>query len=311
MSITRVTELKVTQSAIPGLRSQDLVFTLFGDYLLRYEEPVWTGGLIELLGQLGLSAMAVRIVLSRMARKGWLTVERHGTRSSHGLTARGRKLLEAGSERIYHPPQDGKWDGSWQLVAFSVPESRRRLRDQLRTRLTWLGCGSLTPGLWITPHDVRAAVADIAETLRLTRNVEVFSGRHLGFADAAHLVAQCWDLPEINRRYEAFLTRWRGSLDHCRRCGLSGAKAGVHRPCTDGADCFQRRFLLVHEYRTFPLADPYLPHELLPEGWQGVAAATLFQSYHDLLAGPAERYVAGVVKAGHSSDPAAALAAAR
>lgn len=303
--------MKASHSAIPGLRSQDLVFTLYGDYLLRYEEPVWTGSLIELLGQLGLSSMAVRVVLSRMARKGWLAVERRGTRSYYGLAAKGRRLLEAGRERIYHPPRPGAWDGSWQLIAFSIPETRRKLRDQLRTRLSWLGCGPLTNGLWITPHDVKDSVAEIATTLKIARYVEVFAGRHLGFADTAHLVAQAWDLAAIDRRYAAFIARWKGSLHHCARCGMTGTKAGVHRPCTDAADCFQRRFHLVHEYRAFPLSDPFLPAALLPQGWAGDEAAALFETYHDLLAGPAERYVADVVRAGQTSQPAAALAAAR
>lgn len=311
MSVQETSDMKASHSAIPGLRSQDLVFTLYGDYLLRYDEPVWTGALIELLGQLGMSPMAVRVVLSRMTRKGWLAAERRGTRSYYGLTAKGRKLLEAGRERIYHPPRSKTWDGSWQLIAFSIPESRRRLRDQLRTRLSWLGCGPLTNGLWITPHDVKDSVAEIAGALKITRYLEVFAGRHLGFADAAHIVSQAWDLAEINRRYAAFIARWKGSLHHCARCGLTGAKAGVHRPCTDAADCFQRRFLLVHEYRAFPLVDPFLPTALQPADWVGTEAAELFETYHDLLAGPAERYVGDVVRAGHSNQPSAALAAAR
>jgi DNA-binding transcriptional regulator PaaX len=106
--------------------------------------------------------MAVRTVLSRMTRKGWLTAERLGTRSWYGLTPRGRKLLESGRERIYRPTSDASWDGKWSVIVFSVPEARRRLRDALRVRLSWLGCGLLTSGAWISPHDVRAEVLDIA-----------------------------------------------------------------------------------------------------------------------------------------------------
>lgn len=287
-----------------SLRSQDLVFTLYGDYLLAREGPVRTGALITLLGQLGLSPTAVRTVLSRMARKGWLTVERHGTRSAYGLTRRGRALLESGRERIYHPPVRDTWDGQWSVVTFSIPETRRNRRDSLRIRLAWLGFGSLSNGVWISPHDVRAEVQAIASELRIERNLELFRASHIGFSGPAELVRQCWDLTSLNRRYAGFLARWRPEFEHCRNCGLTGARAGIHSPCTAPVDCFRRRFLLVHEYRAFPMDDPFLPRPLLPEGWNGDAAAKLFETYHDVLADAAERYVAEVCREGDAAAAA-------
>ena len=289
-----------------GIRSQDLVFTLFGDYLLERDRAVATGALITLLGQLGLSAMGVRTVLSRMTRRGWLTAARRGTRSWYGLTARGRRLLEQGRERIYHPPADSDWDGAWSVVAYTIPEQRRHLRDALRVRLSWLGLGSLSNGVWVSPHDVTAPVLAIAEELRIRRHVEVFRGAHLGMSDDAQLVASCWDLGALDARYAAFIARWRFDLEHCRHCGMTGSRAGVHRPCTAPADCFRRRFHLVHEYRAFPLDDPYLPAALLPRAWHGGTAVRLFQTYHDLLEAPAVRYVAVVCDEHDAASPSQA-----
>lgn len=284
--------------AAPSLRSQDLVFTLFGDYLLERDRPVWTGGLITLLGLLGLSPMAVRTVLSRMTRSGWLTAERRGTRSWYGLTPKGRRLLEQGRQRIYHPTPQADWDGQWSLIVFSIPEARRRLRDALRVRLSWLGCGSLTSGVWISPHDVHSELMDIAAELGIRKNLEVFRGAHIAHASPERLVAQCWDLAGLDRRYAAFVSRWQGQFERCSQCGMTGARAGVRMSCTAPADCFRRRFLVVHEYRAFLLDDPFLPRALLPAGWHGETAARLFESYHNVLSEPAERYVADVCAEG-------------
>ena len=288
-----------------GLRSQDLVFTLYGDYLLDRDGPVATGALLTLLGGLGMSPTAVRTVLSRMARKGWLHGTRRGTRSWYGLTARGRRLLEEGRERIYHAPARRSWDGQWSLVTYTVPESRRRLRDALRLRLRWLGCGMLSNGVWLTPHDVTREVRAVAAELRADRYVEVFRGRHFGTRDGDELVDSCWHLRQLDVRYAAFITRWRHNFERCASCGLTGARAGIHRPCTEPSDCFRRRFLLVHEYRAFPLDDPYLPDALLPEHWHGRRAAELFESYHDTLARPAVQYVADVCRLGDAAAEAA------
>lgn len=282
-------------------RSQDLVFTLFGDYLLGRARPVWVGSLILLLGRLGMSAPATRTALSRMTARGWLVATRRGGRGYYGLSPRGRRLLEEGRQRIYHPPRHAVWDGGWYLIAYSIPETRRRLRDSLRSQLSWLGCGALTNGLWITPHDVRHEVADIARRLKVTRNVEIFRGEHTGFSSAPELVAQCWDLAEVNHNYRRFIERWEPQLAHCGKCRHAGeevAHGRFARPCTSPEDCFARRFELVHAYRAFPAIDPFLPAALLPEGWLGDRAAELFETYHAVLAQPSEGYVQMVCTAG-------------
>ncbi len=283
---------------MPAPRSQDLIFTLFGDYLLARPGPVPVSSLIALLGRLGMSAPAVRTSLSRMTARGWLVARGRGACE---LAPKGRKLLEEGRERIYHPPRRVAWDGSWYLVAYSIPEARRERRDSLRSQLLWLGCGQLTNGLWITPHDIRAPIEEIVRRLRVARHVEVFRAEHVGFSSAAELVSQCWDLPAINQRYRRFVDRWSPQLGHCSQCRRAGRQVALGRtaarPCTEPEGCFELRFELVHEYRSFPAIDPYLPAALLPAGWLGDQAAELFETYHAVLADAAESYVREVCEA--------------
>jgi phenylacetic acid degradation operon negative regulatory protein len=264
-------------------RPQDLVFTLFGDFLLEQHRGVWLGSVAQLLRPLGLSEGAVRTVLSRMSRKGWLESERVGRRSYYSLTARGRTLLEEGAARIYHPPREAGWDGLWHLVTYSIPEVRRADRDRLRLRLQWLGFGSLSSGLWVSPHPVKPRLDALVNELGVTDHVEIFRAQHLGYLDTAHLVARCWNLGEIDARYAAFLASQRPYFERDRR-----RVAATDMP---PGEAFVRRFWLVHEYRAFPLLDPFLPRELLPAGWHGFEAAELFEGYRALLEGPADRHV--------------------
>lgn len=277
-------------------RPGDLVFSLYGEYLLARPEPVWVGSLIDLLGRLGLSENATRTALSRMARRGWLSAERHGRRSHYGLTARGRRLLEEGARRIHQPPLDRPWDGAWHLVAYSVPEEQREARDRLRHRLLWLGFGSLGGGLWISPHDQRAAVEDVARELGVTEHVELFRAEHRGFSDATRLVARCWDLRAIHRRYAAFARAWEPRF----RDALAASAEGALEP----QNAFVQRFGLIHEYRDFLRIDPHLPRALLPHDWAGGRAAHLFESFRDLLTEPADDFVEQVLAAPLEPVPA-------
>jgi phenylacetic acid degradation operon negative regulatory protein len=269
-------------------RPQDLVFTLYGDFLRQRGEPVAVGSLIRLLAPLGLSATNVRTVLSRMVGKGWLRAERHGRGSYYELTHRGRALLEEGARRIYEPPRQDEWDGEWTLVAYSIPEDSRALRDRFRLRLTWLGLGSLGNGLWVTPHDVRETVAEVAGELEVTNYVQVFRGAHVGGSAPEALVAQLWDLKGLHRAYDAFVDR---HLEPCLRLKEGGPGS------IDPQAAYETRFRLVHEYRRFPLLDPFLPRPLQPANWSGECALALFRHYHDLLQPPADAFVESLLGA--------------
>ena len=254
-----------------------------GDYLLHRPGEVWVGSLIELLGSLGWTPAATRTVLSRMTRKGWLGVLSNGRRGWYALSARGRKLLQEGEARIYHPPRGELWDGWWHLLSYSIPESQRSQRDRLRLRLQWLGFGQLGNGLWISPHALHSEVTELANSLRVSGHIEVFRAKHIGYSSSEELVAYCWDLSSINRRYRTFLAR--------HEAGYARARERVAKRRLSPRDAFVRRFRLVHSYRVFPMLDPYLPDELLPGDWAGYAAAELFERYHDLLTEPAESFV--------------------
>jgi len=250
---------------------------------------VWVGSLIALLAQFGMSEASVRTVLSRMTRKGWLKAHRVGRNSFYDLSEKGRALLEEGKARIFNPSWDHPWDGSWFLLSYSIPEIRRHLRDRLRDRLAWMGFGSLGNGLWISPHDVQAKVQETACRLGIEDNIECFRGHRVGDADPSLLVDKCWDLDALDAKYSVFLDRW---LPHLTTC-----TAAVGSGDLDHRLCFTLRFRLLHEYRSFPLEDPYLPRRLLPEGWRGETARELFRTLHDLLEGPAESYLTGVLSA--------------
>lgn len=279
----------------PSTRPQDLIFTLYGDFLLGTGEPVWVGSLIRLMEPLGLSATNVRTVLSRMVAKGWLAAERAGRRSYYGLTSRGRRLLEEGAIRIYGPPRQEEWDGRWTVLAYSIPEDRRALRDRLRARLSWLGFGSLGNGLWLTPHDVREQARAVATELEVSEYLELFRGEYAGFASPQRLVRALWDLDSLNVRYDAFVGR---HLDGCVRLRAEGPDSVAPRAA------YESRFHLVHEYREFPLLDPFLPRPLQPADWAGECALSLFRHYHDLLEVPADRFVASVLEtAGSGARP--------
>lgn len=241
--------------------ARGMLLTLLGEFVLPGDGTAWTSAVLAAFERLGVAEKAARQALMRTANAGWLLPEKIGRRTRWQLTQAARELLTDGAMRIYSfgPAQD--WDRQWVLVAVRIPESDRRARHVVRTRLAWAGFGSLGPGLWISPHAEREQ-----EAIRVLReagagaDANVFVARRAGLSDTKAMVAAAWDLPVIEAEYEQFVAEFRAKTPD---------------------DVLVRQLELVHAWRRFPSLDPALPRELLPARWTGTRAARLFADRHE------------------------------
>lgn len=262
--------------------ARSILLTMLGEFVLPRGGEVWTGTLVDALAATGVEPKAARQALARAAAEGLLVSTRHGRRVRRQLTGAGDALLTEGTERIYGFMRGSHtWDGRWLVISVGVPESQRQLRHRLRTRLTWLGLGSPSPGLWIVPDTGKEAAAHAAlQDLGLSDRAFAWTGTSAGIGDAATLLKAAWDLDDVEKRYLAFIDR----LD----------SAGVS---SDG-EAFVHQVQLIQDWRRFPFLDPDLPGELLDHDWPGPRAAAAFhdrrnrwhrraQEYWDRLDGEA------------------------
>lgn len=264
--------------------SRDLLLTLFGEHLAAVPRPVWVGTLVRLLGLHGVSEGTVRTTLSRMSADGWVASTRRGRNSFYRLTPEGREEAEArGERRTYRDSWTEPWDGRWTLLHYSITGDRAEVRSRLRKRLRRLGFGPAGGGLWLSPHRAAERLEELASQFGLEERLRVFRGEHVGPAESEVLLERCWDLPDLNRDYEAFIDRRLGQYRRCRRKLEEGT--------LEAETAFVLHLELLQEFADFPLADPVLPPSLQPETWAGECAEVLYESLRDLLAGPAGSYV--------------------
>jgi phenylacetic acid degradation operon negative regulatory protein len=263
-TVTSVAPTTSRRREVGSVSARSLLLTVLGEFVHPRRETVWTATVLEALGMLGVEEKSARQALTRAASEGLVTSTRHGRRVLWALTPSGAALLEEGTRRIYgflrerHP-----WDGRWLVLTVPIPETQRQLRHRLRTRLTWLGLGSPTSGLWVTPdagkhRDVHAVVRDLG----LTDHAFAWVGAASGIGDENRLLADAWDLADVEDRYLAFLEEFES-----RR---------AHGP----AEAFLAQVEMVQEWRRFPFLDPDLPAQLLDHDWPGERAASTFHDQH-------------------------------
>jgi phenylacetic acid degradation operon negative regulatory protein len=261
----------------PGSASS-LLRTLVGASIRDLDGWMSSAAFVSLLGQVGVSPARTRNALTRAKAKGLLRAEVR-TSPGYALTEEGRELLARGDRRIFHPRLMSAQD-PWCLISFSVPESDRDLRHQLRRRLTWIGCGVVADALWVCPATLADEVGAIVRELSLASQVTLFRAHviHSPELRSAVDVARWWDLPAIAALHEKFLASHAAAIEEF---------TADPQPAT----AYRTWITALDAWRPIPYLDPGLPAEWLPDSWPGNRSIPLFLAFRDNVVDLASGYV--------------------
>lgn len=265
-----------------GLQPRALIVTIYGLYARGVGGWMSVSSLVRLLAELGVDEPAVRSSISRLKRRDILRSERIDGVAGYALSDQAHAILDEGDRRIFERRRATVEDG-WVMAVFSVPESARHLRHKLRSRLTWLGFGTVAAGVWIAPGHLEEETRDALRRLALADYVNLFHADYRGFANLGAAVSSWWQLEELEKMYDEFITAYAPVLDRWKR----GRRV-------DEALAFADYVRALTAWRRLPFLDPGLAPELLPSHWHGARAADLFFALRDRLGGHAQHHIAVV-----------------
>jgi len=259
-----------------------LIVTVYGAYARQIGGWIAVADLITLMAPLGVDEQSVRSSISRLKQRDVLQPERRGQVAGYALTGWGRRLVAAGDQRILLRRPPARLSDGWLLAVFSVPETERSQRHQLRSRLAWLGFGAVAAGVWVAPSHVLGEAREVLARHGLDRYVTFFRAEYLPApdgrpgSDQREAVAAWWDLDALHTAYAEFIA------EH--------GPTSRRTPHTD-QDAFTHYTRALTSWRRLPYLDPRLPAETLPRHWNGERAADVFFGIKELLADPALRHV--------------------
>ena len=252
--------------------------TLLGAYVQPRDRAVWSGGLVALLGEFGVTAGAARVALTRLAARDMLARTKNGRLAHYTIAKRGAAILEEGDSRIFSLGVGPGGPARWTMLWHTIPETRRVERTRLTRRLRFLGFGPLQDGTWLAPRDREREVAAILAELDIGGHAGVLLGAPAASLDFRAVVCKIWDLDELARRYASF-------VDEYGRYAEASSRARL-----DDRQALMCRTQLIHTFRQFPFLDPELPEDLLPGPPHRTEAVRLFHDLYVALAPAAQRH---------------------
>jgi phenylacetic acid degradation operon negative regulatory protein len=277
-----VTEISPIDPSAPAIQPQDLVITICGAYVRRPGDLMWSGGMVELLGEFGFSVDAARAALSRLVSRGLLLRSKVGRTVHYALTPRAQELLADGDRRIWSFGRTAPAADAWTMVWHTVPEGRRVERARLASQLRFLGFGSVQDATWIAAADREQEVRALLAGLDVEAYAAVLVGRLSRGSEAALLLSGAWDLEELGRTYDRFLA----DFGPYARAELS----------VDDRTAFVDRTRMMHAFRGFPSLDPELPPVLDGGRTRRSEVVATFDAAFAALADAAERHFDGLAR---------------
>jgi phenylacetic acid degradation operon negative regulatory protein len=201
------------------------------DYTLRTRAAIPSSAIVTLLGEFGVTPAAGRTAIRRLARRGVRESSRQGRHSSYRLSDTAAVNLSlSGHSIVAFAAQAERWDWSWTVIAFSLPEGRSVERRTLRGRLRRLGYAPPYDGLWLSPRlftprarEELARVGPGALTVFRAQRVELEQSVRRDPLTA-------WDVDAVAEEYTAFIDLWSPLLRRVR----AGEVSGVEAVCAHG-----------------------------------------------------------------------------
>jgi phenylacetic acid degradation operon negative regulatory protein len=265
----------------PARVTRTVMVTFLGAIVRRMGNWMPIAGTVDLMAQFGLDGPSVRTAVFRLKQRGWLVAETRGGARGYALTPLALTALASGDEIIWHARQPADLADGWCVVNFSVPESARAKRHQLRAHLAALGFGNVGTAMWIAPARMKGAAEQAIAELGLDKYAAIFVGDYVGGQDLTTLLYDSWDLAAIDRRYQDFIARFQAEAAALEASGVVGRQPA-----------FIAYLGVVDQWRKLPFRDPGLPREVLAEDWSAPAAAALFARLVALLEGRALAHAA-------------------
>jgi len=131
-------------------------------------------GLVNVIGKskyLRQRLYQTRKRVSILIATGYLTLEENNGMKFIRLTSKGERFAALMHEGTLAPKRPKRWDKKWRILAFDIPERKRKTREKIRATLVTLGFVRLQDSVWIYPYDCEDFILVLKAEFKIGKDV--------------------------------------------------------------------------------------------------------------------------------------------
>ena len=123
----------------------------------------------------------IRETISKLKRKGMIEFVVINGKQMMRLTTKGARMANRIRSGTIEIPKPRKWDGQWRIVIFDIPESKKGLRDRVRSLVVKLGFYRLQNSVWVHPYECEEIITLLKSDLQIGKDLLYIIGAAIEF----------------------------------------------------------------------------------------------------------------------------------
>ncbi len=156
------------------------------------------------------------------------------------------------------------WDNKWRFISFSIPESKRSLRDKFRRYLESRGVRMIMSGLWITPLDIKKDIIEEAKKANIYECLIIVESDSISSGLSKESFQKLWNFDSSKREIYNFIDSAERYIKDKDKTSYDTKK-------------------IIFQYASILSNQPQLPIELFPADWPQFRANLTYKKIRRLL----------------------------
>lgn len=126
----------------------------------------------------------IRLAINRLENKKYVKKYKKDGVDIIEITENGRKeVLKYKLDEIKIKEQK-RWDGTWRIIMFDIPEKKKVARDGLTLKLIKMGCCPIQKSVFVTPYECEKEIKFIGEYFNVSKHIIFIETRKISNEDS-------------------------------------------------------------------------------------------------------------------------------
>jgi len=212
----------------------------------------------------------IRVNLNSLYRKGFISKIRKKKFIFFRIRKHPKEFFWPEYQLLKEKKFNERWEGSWWIIIYDIPEKIKFKRDALRIYIRNLGFAKLQGSCWVSPYDFSEQLHNFCNHKSILKYIYLYKASFFSGKDISKTVDEVWNLVRLKERYQTIIEELKEKIEILKIRDIDSRKH------------LREYIKLYKEYKNILNDDPLLPKEFIRR-WPRDKLIKTFDQYLKLL----------------------------